>query len=513
MTGWNDNIRGSSKRERAMTVSSITARDLRALFLNWIAADNLPFKTAESPHFRQFLQYVNPHANDLLPVSGKTTRQDLKASVNLRRPAIVKTLKQARSKIHLVYNGWTSTNHMSLFGIQARFLDTDLQLQTLLLGLPKINQDHSGVDCAQLAIATLERYEYSYQLGFTVSDNASNMDTMVQEIERQFEANGHRWDAQFHRLRCLGHIIHLAASDFFFRGGKVSCHPRRRRPPPVAREGRRNQPTAAAEPAADLAVEDDAPTPAPIVNDAAAWRKYGCYGMLHNIVVWVPASTARRERFKALSHLQLIRDNVTRWHSYYNMCNRALEVKDQLVLFLTNKQDLEDEALTLEDWRHLAEITSFFYPFFNATKTNKGIFDAIDRVLPGFEHLLSHLEHAYETYENNEYILDRVDAAWMKLDKYYRYTDKTNACVAATVLNPLYKWHFFEQRWMEPTLAAALADHRVQFQELWRLNYAGDPSPQLNIPQEPHDDVDDFEAFLYCQVMQRPVLDDLQLYL
>ena len=382
MTGWNDNIRGSSKRERATTVSSITARDLRALFLNWIAADNLLFKTAESPHFRQFLQYVNPHANDLLPVSGKTTRQDLKTSVKLRHPAIVKTLKQARSKIHLVYNGWTSTNHMSLFGIQARFLDTDLQLQTLLLGLPKINQDHSGVDCAQLAIATLERYECSYQLGFTVSDNASNMDTMVQEIERQFEANGHRWDAQFHRFRCLGHIIHLAASDFFFRGGKVFCHPRRRRPPPVAREGRRNQPTAAAEPAADLAVEDDAPTPAPIVNDAAAWRKYGCYGKLHNIVVWVQASTARRERFKALSHLQLIRNNATRWHSYYNMCNRALEVKDQLILFLTNKQDLEDEALTLEDWRHLAEITSFFYPFFNATKTNKGIFNAIDRVPP-----------------------------------------------------------------------------------------------------------------------------------
>ena len=109
--------------------------------------------------------------------------------------------------------------------------------------------------------------------------------------------------------------------------------------------------------------------------------------------------------------------------------------------------------------------------------------------------------------------MDRVNAAWIKLDKYYRYTDKTNAYVAATILNPLYKWHFFEQRWMEPTLAAALADHRVQFQELWRLNYAGDPSPQLNIPQEPHDDVDDFEAFLYRQVMQRPVLDDLQLYL
>ena len=40
---------------------------------------------------------------------------------------------------------------------------------------------------------------------------------MVKEMEVQMRANGYAWDASFYRLRCLGHIIHLVAEDFFFK--------------------------------------------------------------------------------------------------------------------------------------------------------------------------------------------------------------------------------------------------------------------------------------------------------
>ena len=78
---------------------------LRGLFLNWIITNNLALKTAESESFRAFLHYVNPYANKLLPNSGKTARRDLAATIRLRLPLIKKAIAQARSKIHLIYDG------------------------------------------------------------------------------------------------------------------------------------------------------------------------------------------------------------------------------------------------------------------------------------------------------------------------------------------------------------------------------------------------------------------------
>ena len=80
-----------------------------------------------------------------------------------------------------------------------------------------------------------------------MSDNAENNETMVKEMKVQMRANGYAWDASFHRLRCLGHIIHLAAEDFFFK---------------------------------------KAPQP----EDHAGWRVFGSYGKLHNIILWIGKS-------------------------------------------------------------------------------------------------------------------------------------------------------------------------------------------------------------------------------
>ena len=84
---------------------------------------------------------------------------------------------------------------MSLFGIQARFLDTNFQLQSLLLGLPKLAEKHTGIHYAEAAFKITEKYGFTDQLGFTMADNAENNQTMVQEMERQLTAAGLKWDA------------------------------------------------------------------------------------------------------------------------------------------------------------------------------------------------------------------------------------------------------------------------------------------------------------------------------
>lgn len=67
-----------------------------------------------------------------------------------------------------------------------------------------------------------------------------------------------------------------------------------------------------------------------------AWRKKGAIGKLHNIVVFIRASTQRKELFKNISlatieevdgllvndktkNLGVVKDNRTRWNSVYLM--------------------------------------------------------------------------------------------------------------------------------------------------------------------------------------------------
>ena len=148
-----------------------------------------------------------------------------------------------------------------------------------------------------------EKYGFTDRLGFTVADNAAGNTAMVREMAVQFTAAGLKWDHLFHRCRCLGHIIHLAARDFFLK---------------------------------------EAPGP----DDDAGWRQFGCYGKLHNIVLWVQGSTQRVERFAQFSNLRLRRDNPTRWHSYYDMCARALLLKWPVIQLLQSEPELANEQLS-----------------------------------------------------------------------------------------------------------------------------------------------------------------------
>ena len=89
---------------------------------------------------------------------------------------------------------------MALFGVQAHFLNDNYQLQIVLLSLPKLHNEHTGAHLAELAFKITEKYGFTHQLSFTVADNANNNDTMVQEMERQFNNNGYKWDATYRRL-------------------------------------------------------------------------------------------------------------------------------------------------------------------------------------------------------------------------------------------------------------------------------------------------------------------------
>jgi len=119
-------------------------------------------------------------------------------------------LQSAASFVHLTCDAWTSFNSLALLGVVSHFVDESEALRTLLLALKELQGEHNGENMAVIILDTLSTYAIRNRLGYFVMDNATNNDTMLEAIARNFqEVDDVRYDPIEHRLRCIDHIINL----------------------------------------------------------------------------------------------------------------------------------------------------------------------------------------------------------------------------------------------------------------------------------------------------------------
>jgi hypothetical protein len=209
------------------------------------------------------------------------------------------------------------------------------------------------------------------RIGYFVTDNATNNDTAINEVLRRLCPLLTETQRRSRRLRCLGHVINLAAKAFLY-GTEFDAF----------------------EKDAEYTKEHTE-----LSKELNLWRKRGPVGRLHNVVTFICRSPQRREKFAQITefsntekgdydHLKLISDNATRWNSLYSMINRALllqtridsfcvKYKDQMHGAANSKRAQTDEEkerllthdiLTNDDWKALAEVKSVLEKFFELTK-------------------------------------------------------------------------------------------------------------------------------------------------
>ena len=410
----------------------------RALLLSWLLEENLPFTTVAAESFRRLVMALAPSKHYYIPRSASTIRSDLNLVVQNKMPEAQASLTTAISKVHLVFDAWSTPSRSSVLGVVARYIDSDYRLQSHVLSLTEMPQSHTGVALAEQVLATTEKFKVTERIGFIISDSASNMDSCIENMEVLLEGVGISWDQRYHRVRCLAHIIHLAATAFFFPDG---CAP-----------------------------EDP--------YNYVEWRPFACFGKLHNVVRYIRASAGRINAWKKLSDLMPLLDNKTRWNSWFDMCNRALQpdVRAALVQTLDQENELRADYLSPQDFDDLGSLTRFLKPFRDWTLQSEGLRDSMDMVLPAYDALLSHLEASKVEYADNEFMARRVEASWLKLNNYYNQTDQTSAYFAATVLNPTLKLAYFTHVWGgNPALEQHIIPLKTRMFDRWQEEYLHSP--------------------------------------
>jgi hypothetical protein len=461
----------------------------RKKLLEWITHDHISFSVVESPYFRAFCESLEPSYEAMICSSHVSVRSWMMTEFAIRQADIVGQLMASQSRIHISFDLWTSPHkNMAVLGVVGHFLTPEYTNQAILLSLRRLEGSHSGENIAELVIETLQKYQID-RLGYFVCDNASSNDTAIRDILKSYGIVG---EQNRRRLRCLGHIINLAAQAFLF--GKDS----------------------EAFESGDL---DNLETAYQI------WQQSGPVGQIHYLVAFIRASSQRREDFTRLQGdqkaLQPLLDNKTRWNSTWTMLRRAQLLRRAINLFCLQYVDSKDlEASVVisdETWELLDQICGILELFHYATEKLQGAakdgkHGALWECLPMIECLLKEVEDLRAVYplldeqsviptssarrskssqsvsslpisqrsSSNEFLAIAINNTWLKLDKYYALTDNSEAYVASVVLNPYEKWTFFEKSWKLKPDWISTAKKRVR--GLWEEYKEG---ASTSIPTQP----------------------------
>ena len=203
-----------TQQKKDLIELQLNKNTLEYLYIRWIVTQDIAFYQVSHEYFRDFLEYVNPAANRLLPTASSTIRLHAIKQLEEGRRRLRHMLATALSDIHITCDMWTSPNNLGVLAIIAYITLEKLQHQTVTLALIELEGEHTGLNMASVILQTVDLYGFRNKLGYFVMDNHSANDTLVEHIAESLRQDGVLYDPIQRRLRCNGHIINLVVKAF-----------------------------------------------------------------------------------------------------------------------------------------------------------------------------------------------------------------------------------------------------------------------------------------------------------
>ena len=358
---------------------------------------------------------------------------------------------------------------------------------------------------AQTVTEVIDDYQIRNKIGYFVLDNADSNDTCVSAILQNLNL-GHR--KAHRRLRCVGHIINLAAQALFWGDKHRDFEADLQHAITLKQDGR----------------------------ELDMWRKKGPFGKLHNIVKFIRITPQRREKFlstdmpdnlddPSLEKLIVMSDNATRWNSAHRMIARAIKLRSRIDTYCSDHRyptrratkdhddgSLSQDTLTSDDWHTLTELMDILKPFEEATmelqsRGERGGYGAAWEVIPTIYHLLMTTRQkrnhrigeaaGHGANSEDNFIIRALTDCIAKLEKYLGLLQQSPIYTAAMVMHPHIKWAFTSQK-----IPETLGPAQIAVQQIWDEFYKNgdsshvdpsDPSASTSLPPRDYDTLDFFD--------------------
>jgi len=121
---------------------------VEVLYVKFISACNMPLRLVECPEFRAFLHYLNEDIDRWLPSAHKTVRGWVLRQFEIEKEKIKLQLENAKTKIHLSLDIWTSPSNKLILGVVAHYISNSGVLEQVVLAMKEIEGNHKGENLA-----------------------------------------------------------------------------------------------------------------------------------------------------------------------------------------------------------------------------------------------------------------------------------------------------------------------------------------------------------------------------
>ncbi|EUC65081.1 hypothetical protein RSOL_496520, partial [Rhizoctonia solani AG-3 Rhs1AP] len=123
-------------------------------------------------------------------------------------------MKRSKGRVSLTSDLWTDVMERPFMAVTGHFINAMKKSITALMAFRIVEGAHAGTVLAQHIFAVLKEYDIVHKVGSITLDNASNNNTMMEELTRLIRAEGYDFDKEGNRIRCFPHIINLAVTAF-----------------------------------------------------------------------------------------------------------------------------------------------------------------------------------------------------------------------------------------------------------------------------------------------------------
>ncbi|KAF8751058.1 hAT family C-terminal dimerization region [Rhizoctonia solani] len=198
-----------------VTGKEITSEGLAWYIAELIADQDLAFNLVQAKTFRRLLCYVgqgNIQASDI-PERRTVSKVSSDLSQN-EKDRLKEDMKQAQGRISLTSDLWTDVMERPFMAITSHYVNAVDEDVATLIAFRIVEGAHAGVILARHIFRVLKEYDIVHKIGSITLDNASNNNTMMEELSRLIRAEGYDFDEEGNRIRCFPHIINLAVTAF-----------------------------------------------------------------------------------------------------------------------------------------------------------------------------------------------------------------------------------------------------------------------------------------------------------
>ncbi|KAI7954546.1 hypothetical protein MJO28_004946 [Puccinia striiformis f. sp. tritici] len=186
----------------------IDPREVPQLCAIWCAEGARPFAALGERAHRGIL---HPEVVRNLP-NRRAVSSDIARLYTAVQESFIKQLENHSGAMYLGLDAWQSPNGYDVLGtVIYRLVKGDTgryELEAIPLDFVRLKESHTGVYLADTVRVIVEKFGLQNKICGIVTDNASNNETMIEEIKR---FKWPRFKGQTHWIRCFAHILNLIA--------------------------------------------------------------------------------------------------------------------------------------------------------------------------------------------------------------------------------------------------------------------------------------------------------------